>query len=90
MKVTKQDIIRNRVINVANYIIKNGCTVRGASKKFGCSKSTIQKDITERLKKIDYNLYGRVRKVTEKNIRERSFRGGESTKRLYQGIRYRK
>lgn len=75
--------IEERVIAVAKHIAGTGETVRATAEKFGCSKSTVHKDVTERLKYIDFNLYDSVRKVLDVNLKERHLRGGEATKRKY-------
>lgn len=75
--------IEQRIIDEANYIIDTGDTVRGAAKVFHFSKSTVHKDVTERLLKIDKELYKKVKKVLEKNLSERHIRGGLATKRKY-------
>ena len=68
---------------VAKYIILNNATVRTAAKYFGLSKSTIHKDITERLEKINPPLFSAVREILDKNKSERHIRGGEATKLHY-------
>ncbi len=75
--------IDNRTLEIAEYIVKTHCTVRAASKKFGIAKSTIHKDITNRLPILNNNMYQEVRKVFDNNFKERHLRGGESTKRMY-------
>ena len=77
-----------RCENLAKYIIKNKSTVRDTAKKFGISKSTVHKDVTEKLSKINYSLYCEVAKILETNKNERHIRGGEATKRKYQKICY--
>ncbi len=74
---------QNRVILEAEYIIKYGATVRKAASVFGVGKSTIHKDMTERLELISKYLYEKVKKVLEINLSERHIRGGEATKRKY-------
>lgn len=81
-----RDDIEKRAIEEAEYIIKNKATVRGAAKDFGVSKSTIHKDITERLEKIDKRLWRKVSEVLKKNRDERHIRGGIATKRKYEKI----
>ena len=68
---------------IAEYIIKTGCTVRAAAEKFGVSKSTVHKDITENLKKINPALFSDVEPVLQNNKAQRHIRGGEATKRKY-------
>ena len=76
-----------RTISAAEYIIESGATVRAAAKKFGVSKSTIHKDVSERLRRLNPNLYLEVKNVLEKNKRERQIRGGEATKEKYAKLR---
>ena len=68
---------------LGRYIIENNSTVRDAGKAFGISKSTVHKDITEKLSKINYSLFLQVEKVLQKNKMERHLRGGEATKQKY-------
>ena len=75
--------IEERTIEVAQYIIDNKATVRSAAKKFGISKSTVHKDVTERLSKINPALALDTKKVLEENKAERHIRGGEATKEKY-------
>lgn len=75
--------IEERTIELANYIIENKCTVREAAKKFGISKSTVHKDITERLIKINQNLAKEVRGILTENKQERHIRGGCATREKY-------
>ena len=75
--------IEERAIKLAQYILDTGDTVRGAAKKFGVSKSTVHKDVSQRLIKINYPLAMEVRKVLNKNKAERHIRGGMATKLKY-------
>ena len=75
--------IEERAIELAQYIIDSKDTVRGAAKKFGISKSTVHKDVSERLKKINPSLAQEVRKVLDENKAERHIRGGMATKLKY-------
>lgn len=77
------DYISERVINEAKYIIEMRATVRAAAAHFNISKSTVHKDVTERLKGVDKVLYKEVRKVLNKNLSERHIRGGIATKNKY-------
>ncbi len=77
--------IEERAIELAEYIIESRATVRAAAKKFGISKSTVHKDISERLKASDRNLYLKVKEILEFNKSERHIRGGEATRRKYKG-----
>lgn len=78
-----KDYIYQRVLEVSNYIYETKATVRQAAKVFGVSKSTIHKDVTERLRKVDGQLAKKVKKVLEFNKAERHLRGGEATKKKY-------
>ena len=75
--------IIDRVLEEAYYISQTGATVRDTAKIFKIGKTTVHKDVTERLYLIDKDLYKSVRKVLEKNLQERHIRGGEATKRKY-------
>ena len=74
-----------RPIILGEYICETGATVRAAAKVFGVSKSTVHKDVTERLLKDEPSLYREVKAVLEKNKSERHIRGGMATKRKYKG-----
>ena len=78
-----KEYIEERAINVANYIIEHNATVRQAAKAFGISKSTVHKDVTERLECINPFLAGEARKVLDINKSERHIRGGMATKEKY-------
>ena len=75
--------IEERAQELAHYIINTKDTVRGAAKKYGISKSTVHKDIAERLYKINPILAKEVKNVLEENKAERHIRGGEATRRKY-------
>lgn len=77
------DYITERVIKEAEYIIAENATVRAAAAHFSISKSTVHKDVTERLCSIDEELSERVRGVLNKNLSERHIRGGQATKNKY-------
>jgi len=77
--------IEERVYDLANYVIENKSTVREAAKKFYISKSTVHKDIAERLKSLDYELYLAVKHVLDENKAQRHLRGGMATRRKYRG-----
>lgn len=77
--------IEQRVRQLAVYLIENNATVRDAARHFGVSKSTVHKDVTERLRYIDRSLYRQTRTVLEQNKAERHLRGGEATRRKYRG-----
>ena len=76
--------IEERAVRLAEYITENRATVRAAAKKFGVSKSTVHKDITERLEAVDPALFAEVRQLLELNKAERHIRGGLATRRKYQ------
>ncbi len=78
------DDIDERAIIIAEYVSATGATVRAAAKNFGVSKSTVHKDLTERLKHIDFELYTKVVNILALNRAQRHLRGGEATKRKYE------
>ena len=69
-----------RAVAASEYIIENKATVRSAARRFGVSKSTVHKDVSERLSRISPPLFAEVKAVLEQNKRERHLRGGEATK----------
>lgn len=75
--------IDQRVIEIAEYIVEHRDTVRGAAGQFGCSKSTVHKDMTERLEPLNAKLYQQVREILDLNKAERHIRGGLATKNKY-------
>jgi len=77
--------IQERARELAEYIIASNGTVRSAAAHFGVSKSTVHKDVTERLEQYDRLLSLRVRQVLDVNKAERHLRGGDATKKKYQG-----
>jgi putative DeoR family transcriptional regulator (stage III sporulation protein D) len=79
-----KDYMRRRILETAKYMLETKATVRKAAKVFGVSKSTVHKDMTERLKRINSQLAEEVKKVLEFNKAERHIRGGRATKRKYQ------
>ena len=80
-----KDYIEERVLELANYILETGSTVRAAAVKFRISKSTVHKDITERLHEINPGLAAQVKTVLDNNKAERHIRGGLATRRKYKG-----
>ena len=80
-----RDDLEQRAKELALYMIENRTTVRAAAKQFGVSKSTVHKDLTERLEKIDPALYQQVRQLLDRNKAERHIRGGMATRRKYKG-----
>ena len=75
--------IQERAVVLAHYIIDSKDTVRGAAKKYGISKSTVHKDVSERLLKINPSLASQVRIILDENKAERHIRGGQATKLKY-------
>lgn len=75
--------IEERAVKMAEYIVENGATVRQAAKAFGISKSTVHKDVTERLLMINPSLAAQARKILDINKSERHIRGGLATKEKY-------
>ena len=80
------DTIEQRACELAVYIIENGATVRAAAKHFGISKSTVHKDLQQRLPGCNAALYAQVRRVLDLNKLERHIRGGLATRQKYKGI----
>lgn len=77
--------IEERACRLAVYMIENRATVRAAAKAFGISKSTVHKDISERLETCDRALYLQVKELLENNKAERHIRGGAATRKKYKG-----
>ncbi len=80
-----QEYIRRRVMEVSSYILESSATVRQAAQVCDVSKSTVHKDVTERLPRIDGKLASKVRSILELNKAERHIRGGEATRKKYRG-----
>ena len=78
-----RDHIWQRVVDIGNYILRSRATVRDTAKVFGVSKSTVHKDVTERLPKVNAKLADEVKKVLEFNKAERHLRGGEATRQKF-------
>ena len=76
-------IVEDRAVELGEYIADNKTTVRGAAKKFGVSKSTVHKDVSQRLRKLNPKLFEEVREILETNKSERHIRGGLATKNKY-------
>lgn len=74
---------KDRCVILGLYIVENNATVRATASRFGISKSTVHKDVTQTLKNINKSLYLDVKSVLEKNKEERHLRGGEATKKKY-------
>ena len=77
------DTIEQRACELAVYIIETGATVRAAAQKFGISKSTVHKDLSQRLPQYNKYLYAQVRQVLDENKAQRHIRGGMATQRKY-------
>lgn len=77
--------IEERACDLAAYIIENKTTVRAAAARFGISKSTVHKDLTERLRRVNPGLYAQVRQLLDWNKAQRHIRGGLATRRKYKG-----
>ena len=78
--------MEERAAALALYLIENRTTVRAAAKKFGISKSTVHKDLSERLPVYNRTLYLQVKEILEENKAQRHIRGGLATRRKYKGI----
>ena len=84
-----KDYIEERAISIANYIIENNATVRQTAKEFGFSKSTVHKDVTDRLMQVNPALAKQARKVLDVNKSERHIRGGLATREKYLHLEHR-
>ena len=82
------DTIEQRACELAVYIIENGATVRSAAKHFGISKSTVHKDLSQRLPQCNKILYSQVRGILEENKAQRHIRGGLATKKKFEQIKF--
>ncbi len=81
-----KDYIEKRAVEIANYIINEGATVRQTAGIYGVSKSTVHKDVTERLPKINPLMASQVKVILDANKAERHIRGGKATKMKYKAI----
>ena len=79
------DTIEERACQLAVYMVENGATVRAAANHFGISKSTVHKDLQQRLPQCNRQLYLQVRQVLDTNKQQRHIRGGQATRRKYKG-----
>ena len=79
--------VRLRVMQVAEHILETGATVRACAAKFGVSKTTIHKDMRDRLPKVDAELSAQVDAVLKKNLSERHLRGGDATRQKFRRLR---
>ena len=76
--------IIKRVLNIANHIIDTKETIRETAKKFNISKSTVHKDLQERLYQIDINKYNIIKQIMNEHIETRHIKGGESTRQIFE------
>lgn len=83
MSSLKQDLIRERAINLAELVVNKQVTVREAAKEFGISKSTVHKDLVERVAQYNPSLAAQARNVLDIHLAERAARGGLATKAKY-------
>ena len=79
------ETLEKRACELAVYMIETGATVRAAARHFGISKSTVHKDLSQRLQQCNYALYLQVREVLDVNKQQRHIRGGMATRRKYKG-----
>ncbi|MBQ6687398.1 MAG: sporulation transcriptional regulator SpoIIID [Bacilli bacterium] len=79
--------LNERVLKETNYILKTNKTVREVASEFNVSKSTVHKDLQERLPKINQELFSKVQDLMQQHIEERHLRGGESTKNKYKKLK---
>ncbi|RQD76762.1 MAG: sporulation transcriptional regulator SpoIIID [Candidatus Syntrophonatronum acetioxidans] len=82
-----QSYIEQRVMEISSYIIETKATVRQVAQIFGVSKSTVHKDVTERLPQINPCYAREIKKILEQNKMERHIRGGEATKKKYLALK---
>ncbi|MBQ2999040.1 MAG: sporulation transcriptional regulator SpoIIID [Clostridia bacterium] len=75
---------KERCVLLATYLVENKATVRAVAARFGISKSTVHKDITQNLKRVNRTLYEQTKEILDLNKKERHLRGGEATKQKYQ------
>lgn len=85
-----REYILERAKRCGEYIVKTGCTVRICAAHFCISKSTVHKDVTDRLMEIDVTLYKKVQKILDVNLKERHLRGGNATKIKYENLQCKK
>ncbi len=78
--------VEERAVELGEYILENNATVRATARKFHVSKSTVHKDVSERLRTVNPQLYGQVRSILETNKAQRHIRGGMATRKKYKGV----
>ena len=81
-----KDYIERRVYRICSYLLETGCTVRSAANVFCISKSTVHKDLTERITELNPEIARQVKAILDYNLSERHIRGGEATKKKYSRI----
>lgn len=82
-----KEIVEERAVELAEYIVENKTTVRAAAKKFGVSKSTVHMDVARRLRNVDPQLYSEVREILDINKAQRHIRGGLATREKYRSMK---
>ena len=82
-----KETLEDRAVRLGEYIIEHQCTVRDTAAVFGISKSTVHKDVTSTLSKMNAGLYKEVRAILDTNKEERHLRGGEATKQKYEMLK---
>lgn len=82
------EYIHQRVLEISTYILETEATVRQVARNFGVSKSTVHKDVTERLPQINRHVALQIKTILDKNKAERHLRGGEATRRKYLSIKF--
>ena len=85
-----KEIVEERATKLGEYIVEKHSTVRAAAKIFGISKSTVHKDVSQRLRYIDRSLFAKVNAILQQNKQERHLRGGEATKNKYLNLSFSK
>ncbi len=82
-----KEIVEERAVELAEYIVENKTTVRAAAKKFGVSKSTVHMDVARRLRNVNPQLYSEVREILDINKAQRHIRGGLATREKYRSMK---
>ncbi len=82
-----KEIVEERAVELAEYIVENKTTVRAAAKKFGVSKSTVHMDVARRLRNVNPQLYSEVREILDINKAQRHIRGGLATREKYRSLK---
>ena len=82
--------IASRTRELGEYVLRTNETIRASAKKFHISKSTVHYDLSVRLKKVDYDLYRKIKKILEKHFDEKHIRGGEATKLAKKALKEKK